>query len=245
MEGRYIMIKKFVLCATIGILLSNCAFASNCKIVHKSVKFYEKLIVKDANNVCAFYNLANEYYLKKKYQKALNTYNDIIILFPKEEDAYQERVYIYYKFKEDDKAYREYGRLIKNIPDSIKGNEMMSGIYQNISDYDNALKYINKAIDLAQGKKPSLYYDKANILKDIGRYEEAIKNYSIYLQSSDEYNYSAYLWISECYKSLGNAAKEKENYAKWYYASNKNEHKISLIQNIKWYYHKIKPDHVY
>ena len=78
-----IMIKKFVLCTVAGILLSNCVFAKDCEIIHKSVKFYEK---QDLTNVCSLYNLANEYYLNKKYQKALNTYKDIITLNPQEEE---------------------------------------------------------------------------------------------------------------------------------------------------------------
>ena len=116
------MIKKFVLCAVAGLLLSNCSFASDCEIVHKSVRFYKK---QDLTNVCNLYNLANEYYLKKKYQKALNTYEDIITLYPQEERAYIKRARIYSKFKNEKNAVREYIRLEKNVPSSVEGNEMM------------------------------------------------------------------------------------------------------------------------
>ena len=103
MEGRYIMIKKFILFAVIGLLLSNYSFASGCEIVHKSVKFYEQ---QDLTNVCNLYNLANEYYLNKKYQKALNTYEDIITMNPKEEQAYLKRAEIYHECKNSENVNR-------------------------------------------------------------------------------------------------------------------------------------------
>ena len=242
------MIKKFILCAVAGLLLSNCAFARDCEIVHKSVNFYEKQIAEHPNYVCAFYNLANEYYLKKKYQEALNTYKDLIALYPKEERAYIKRAQIYHKFKQEDYAAREYGRLVKNVPESVFGNEQMAYIYQNLSDYDNALRYINKAIELTQEEDSDInwrIYQRAKILKDMSKYEEAIEDFTKYTKSDAKYNYDGYSEISECYKSLGNTAKEKEAYAKWSYSLKKNKHKIGLIRNIKWYYHKFKPDFVY
>ena len=153
MEGRYVMIKKFILSAIAGILLSNCVFASDCDIVRMSVRFYEKQDKKNPNDVCTLYNLANEYLLKYKIQKSLDTYNQIIKINPNENRAYIKRAYIYMNFNNHSLAEREYGRLVKNIPDSAYGNLMMAITYENISDYENAIKYVSKAIELAENNK--------------------------------------------------------------------------------------------
>jgi len=233
MEGRYIMIKKFVLCAVAGLLLSNCAFASDCEIVHKSVRFYEK---QDLTNVCNLYNLANEYYRNKKYQKALNTYEDIITLNPQEERAYIKRAWIYSECKNYENFHREYIRLVKNIPNSAEGNDRLYWFHKYITeDYDTALKYINKAIELTNDKNFSYFYDRGSIYEKMGKYKEAIADYTKYAQSDDEYNYHAYYGLSRCYKALGNEAKEKEALLKWDYGyeKNKNKNKLTFAEKVK------------
>ena len=234
------MIKKFVLCVVAGVVLSNCVFACDCEIVHKSVKFYDKQIIENPGDVCSFYNLANEYLLKGKIQKSLDAYDDIITLFPKEERAYLKKADIYRDYGNYDLADREYGRLIKNIPDSVTGNKKMSCIYKHISDYENALKHINKAIELTKGEEFSLFDIRADILRDMGRYDEAIEDYTKYAKSDDKYNYSAYIGLSDCYSALGDAAKEKEAYLKWRSGAHKDNPKITLVDRIKWRYSKFK-----
>ena len=227
------MIKKFVICAVAGILLSNCVFASDCEIIHKSVRFYEK---QDLTNICSLYNLANEYYLNKKYQKALNTYKDIITLNPQEERAYIKRAEIYSECKNYENFHREYIRLVKNIPDSIEGNGMMYWFHKYITeDYDTALKYINKAIELTNGKNFLYFYDRGSIFEKMGKYEEAIADYTKYAQSDDEYNYDAYFDLSRCYKVLGDEAKGKEAMLKWDYEhqKNKNKNELTLAERVK------------
>ena len=233
MEGRYIMIKKFILCVVAGLLLSNCVFASDCEIVHKSVRFYEK---QDLTNVCNLYNLANEYYRNKKYQKALNTYEDIITINPREERAYLKRARIYGEFRNDDNVNREYIRLVKNVPNSIKGNEMIVWFHRYVTeDYDTALKYINKLINLTNGDDVSYFYDRGSIFKKMGKYKEAIADYTKFVKSNAENNYDAYFELSYCYRAIGDKAKEKEAMLKWDYSyqKNKNKYKLTLAEIIK------------
>lgn len=230
------MIKKFVLCVVTGVLLSNCVFACDCEIIHKSVRFYEK---QDLTNVCNLYNLANEYYLNKKYQKALNTYEDIITLNPQEERAYIKRAWIYSKFKNDENANREYIRLIKNIPNSIEGNERMYWFHKCVTeDYDTALKYINKLIELTNGNKASYFYDRGSIFDEMGRYKEAIADYTKFVKSDDKNNYYAYFEMSDCYRAIGDKTKAKEAMLKWDYGylNNKNKNKLTFIEKVKLHY---------
>lgn len=223
----------------LSLLLSNCVFASDCEIIHKSVKFYEK---QDLSNVCTLYNLANEFYLRHKYQKALNTYEDIITINPKEERAYIKRARIYNEFNNREKANREYMRLVKNVPDSLKGNDMMAHFHKYVSeDYEKALNYINKVIELTNGEQVSYFYDRANILEKMGRYEEAIADYTKYVKSNED-NYSAYFELSYCYKAVGNKSKAKEAILKWDYGYQKNKHKykLTLAEKVSLHYSEFK-----
>ncbi len=235
------MIKKIILCTAVGLFLCNSSFAvSDCDIRHKSIKFYERLSGESPSDVCSLYNLANEYKLKKKYQKALNVYNDIIDINPKEEKAYKSRAEIYSQFNNEQYAEREYARLVKNVPYSPSGNYHMAMIYENISEYETALKYINKAIELLDDREYSkiwFYNARADILKKMGRYEEAIEDYTKYATSEIKFNYSSYWDISECYKALGNTEKEKEAIRNWDagYHNNKISQK-NLVRDIKWKY---------
>ena len=243
MEGRYVMIKNFVLCALAGLLLCNCSFASDCEIKHESVKFYKQFTKEQPGFVCSYYNLANEYKLKNKYQDALNTYDDIIEINPQEEIAYKRRAEIYSKFNNENKANHEYARLVKNIPDSVNGNYHMALIYENIYEYETALKYIDRVIELLGDReydKAGFYEVRANILKKMGRYEEAIEDYTKFATSEHTYNYSVYWDISDCYKALGNDAKAKEAERKWDAAYYRTKHKTFLAQKIKSKYSDFK-----
>ena len=119
----------------------------------------------------------------------------------------------------------------------------MADIYNNISDYENALKYINKAIKLSDKKDSAtiwLFNKRADILKNMGRYEEAIKDYTVYATSDDSTSYSAYWNISECYEALGEKDKAKEAERKWQSGLYRNKYKTPLTRKIKWNYAHFK-----
>ena len=255
------MIKKILMFAIAGILLSNCAFASDCEIVHKSVRFYEKQVKEKPNNVCSLYNLANEYLLKSKVQKSLDTYDKIIKINPKENRAYIQRAFIYMVFNNHYLAEHEYGRLAKNIPDSVFGNLMMAFTYENISDYENAVKYMSKVIELsesgisdykigdeleiidsAQKTEPQkdeykTYYNfRADYYEKMGRYEDAIADYIIYAESGLKDSFLAYVGVMECSKTFGNTKKAEEALQKLedgFKNAPKSNFKYSLKDRIK------------
>ncbi len=227
------MIKKIAFLLLIGLFFNNCTFAEDCSIVRKSIRFYENKVIKNENDVCSLYNLANEYLLRNKIQEGLDTYSNIIKINPKEEKAYIKRAIIYRDFKNYENEYREYGRLIKNIPDSVSGNADISYVYQNISDYENALKHINKAIELTNGQEKWYFYRRASILENMGKYREAIEDYTKFAESAHRYNFAGYLGINGCYEALGDAAKANEAYQKWREGGKNCKCDISLIRKIK------------
>lgn len=255
------MIKKFIMFAIAGILLSNCAFASDCEIVRKSVRFYENQVKENPNDVCSLYNLANEYLLKYKVQKSLDTYDQIIKINPKENRAYVQRAYIYMNFNNPGLAEREYGRLVKNIPDSLYGNIMMAITYENISDYENAIKYASRAIELAENnisdynpnddlklikwsqkiesqenEYKTFYYFRADYYQKMGMYKEAIKDYTTYAESKLEDSYLVYILIRDCYKALGdlnNAEKALQKFNEESEKAPKSSFKLSITDRIK------------
>lgn len=55
---------------------------------------------------------------------------------------------------------------------------MISLIHYELQRYDSALNYIRQAIELSDDHMIKHYYLKANMKLLLGRYEEAIKDYS-------------------------------------------------------------------
>ncbi len=227
---RNVVIALFAVC----IFCVNSVQAQDCEYVHKGIKYYEKRVYSDNSeqNICDYYNLAREYYKKNKIQKALNTYADIIEINNQEEEAYVSRAVIYNLYNNPELSNQEWVRLLKNMPDSVVGNEGISEVYKSILDYDNALKYINIAIQKNNKKDSYLLYKRGEILRKQGKYEEAIKDYTRFI-SSEDFNdfYLVYDDRSECYKALGMEDKAKSDEDKYEnYLSNT---KINIFENIR------------
>lgn len=199
---------------------------------HKGIKYYKNLIDKDTDNVCTYYYLAKEYYRKHKIQDFLNTLDTITYINPKDKYVYIFRAYIYDIYNNNDKFFREHARAIKEIPDFEQGHYHVAYAYQTLLfDYENALKHINIAIQLSNGKDAHYYYIRGNIYNDMEKYEEAIKDYtrSIELKPNNELSY---YFRSDCYEKIGKT-KEAEADKQIYQAlQNNNKEKRTLAEEI-------------
>lgn len=202
------MIKRIILMTVFSLFVSNCVFASNCEIIPKSIRYYKKQVKTNPIDVCARYNLAYAYFRKNKVQKSANEFGLIIYINPKEEDAYIQRSCIFSIYNNKEASYRELAELLQNVPNSVQGNAYMSEIYENLLDYENALKHINVSIEQSDGNDAWYFYLRAMFLEKLGRYEEAIKDYTKYIEQDKSTDFWVpYARRSECYKTVG---KEKE-----------------------------------
>lgn len=203
------MIKKLVALMIAGVCFANCSYAleevyvKDCKVEHKSIKYYKKKVEENVLDVCSYYNLSKKYFRKNKPQEALDNLYNITLINPKDEEVYGYRAMIYYLYGNNGNYYREYAQAVKNIPDFVTGHERLSYAYQNILfDYENSLKHINIAIKQTKEPYSYHYYRRGSIYEDMGKYDEAIKDYTraIELNVLDDIAFSS---RSRCYEKIG------------------------------------------
>lgn len=96
----------------------------------------------------------------------------------------------------------------RTTPEYLKYNQLAVNAY-NSQNCNEALFYINKAIEVRDRDVWVLFAFKANVLEDLGKYQEAIKEYerAIDYAEDDIIVYAQYHQIGFCYTSLGNYQK--------------------------------------
>lgn len=200
--------KKLVIVFVLGLFFVSNTFAAdevyikNCEIVHKSIKYYERLVTENPEDVCSYYNLAREYHKKGKPQQYLDNLYIILEINPKDKDVYSLRAHTFWLYKNPEKFYGEYARAIQNIPDYVIGHSHVANAYENILDYDNALKHINIAIELTKESDDHLFFRRGMMYRDMGRYEDAIIDFSKSIELKPE-NSTYYYFRGNCYEKTG------------------------------------------
>ena len=242
--------KKFIYFILAGIILSNCAFAYDCKVIHKSAKYFENKIEKENghNDACLYYNLAAAHWRRGNIQGTLDAYDVMTYIDPQDEEIYVRRAIIYSMYNNSKRADEEYARLVKNIPDSKIGNEHLSYVYLWLYDYENALKYINKTIKIDNGKDLKLIVQRADIYKNKGEYGKAIKDYTKYIESSLNNETKDYWWLAmayqyraECYEAIGKTQEAEIDMQKYEeYRAKEPVKKEHVLKTIKRKYNDFK-----
>ncbi len=137
-----------------------------------AIKDFSKASSIDKTNPVYLYNLANAYFLNGWYEEAVNAYKEAIQLAPDNLDYRYSLAYLYFKYKQDEKAKKEIdfileqngkyypARVIRalllfNGKNYLEAEKLLlSNIKENVSD-DFTLTSLSK-IELELGK-----YDKA------------------------------------------------------------------------------------
>lgn len=140
-----------------------------------------------------------------------------------------------------DKAEKKYQELLSANPDDIDALHLLAISYGQQGLYEEASKYLNKALALAPND-PQLHNSKANVLKRIGKVPEAISSYekAIELNATNPasyYNLSLIYFDDHKYDKaielLKLALKHNERYIDAY-------HTLIHIYHIKQEYKKAK-----
>ena len=239
------MVKRIITAIVLVLLWGNSIYANDevyikdCTIVHRNINYYENKVNENPNDVCAHYNLSIEYGKKNKIQNKLDSLYYILLLNPKDEDVYIIRAFTYWFYGNQTEFYREFARAIKYIPDSAIAHKEVSIYYENILDYENALKHINIAIELTEKPDKYLYSQRGDIYKDMEKYEEAAEDFSkvLELDPADDYTYFN---RSDCYRKLGKII-EAENDRTTYEKLTENcKYKRNIFKEIRSYCYDIK-----
>lgn len=178
MLKRYFILMFFCLVCIPNSFANNEIYSKDCSIKNKGIKYYENKVKENPKDICSYYNLSIAYANKNRVNDELYSLYAISVINPKDIDAYKSRALIYSMHNNQDSYYREYAHAVNNIPDYAEGHKIVAEAYENILDYENALKHINAAIKLTKEPDESLLYKKAGIYQNMGRYNEAINEYT-------------------------------------------------------------------
>lgn len=152
------------------------------------------------------YYLVNRGLLYKRlnrYEEALRDYQRASEIDPENPYPYNNMGVIYENWEEFDKAYSYYKKAIEYMADSkntiFYNNTII--ILKKMRKFEEALRYCDEAIE----KLPLehiFHYRKAELLKVMRRYDEAINEYNIGLEFENADKADYYDEIGDCYKSL-------------------------------------------
>ncbi|MEM4296686.1 MAG: AAA family ATPase [Candidatus Anstonellales archaeon] len=124
-----------------------------------------------------YYELAEEYFDKKDFEKAIENYNMAILLNPVFSEAYFGRALTYYKLKEYEKSIADYTKVIELDPKNPVVYNNRGDAYYRKGDFGTAIKDYDKAIMLNPSYMKA-YYNRGLCYASLEQYDKAIEDFS-------------------------------------------------------------------
>jgi len=131
-------------------------------------------------DVTDYINCGKDYANKGQYDLAIDEYNKAIELNPQELYAYLKRGDSYLKKSQYDLALSDYSKVIEIDPRDPRGYTMRGLLYVDKGQYALCVADLDKAIEL-DPKMIGAYYNKAIACVQMGRKDEAIKAFKLFL----------------------------------------------------------------
>lgn len=157
---------------------------------------------------------ADTAYEQRLFDDAILDYSCAIQLAPDTADYYNDRGSAYYWLQRDAEARADYMRVLELDPEAGYAYNNVANLYASIGDYEQALTYYDRAIELPSGNDEITHTNRAIILMDTGRYEEAQADLDSARAINADYE-SLYLTQAGLYSIQNDAAQAAENYRRW------------------------------
>ncbi|MCP4646643.1 MAG: AAA family ATPase [bacterium] len=140
----------------------------------------------------SYYKIANDYYEKGDYEKAIENYNMAILLNPLFSEAYFNRALSYYQLKNYDKSIADYTEAAELDPKNpIIFNNKGDAFYRK-QDYTSAIKDYDKAIMLNPNYLKA-YYNRALSYASLEDYEKAVEDFTKVVQLKPDFSEAYHL----------------------------------------------------
>ena len=133
-----------------------------------------------------YYEIANNYFDKGQYDKAIENYNMAILLNPIFSEAYFGRALSFYKMKDYDKAIKDYSKAIELDPKNPIIYNNRGDAYYRKQNYTEAIKDYDKAIMLNQNYMKA-YYNRGLCYASLEAYDKAIEDFKMVTKLKPEF----------------------------------------------------------
>ncbi|PHQ30368.1 MAG: hypothetical protein COA80_13830 [Leeuwenhoekiella sp.] len=164
------------------------------KEYEKALAAYEFAIISDDTFIGAYFEKGKVLEKLGRYNEAIENYQITLTLDDPTSFAYLRMGKCYQKLACDDLAIKYFLKTVKEDPLLDKGWIAITDFYTRKMDYQNALYYINKAINI--DSENVLYWKRyAKINNRLKFYEEAERGYRKSLELG---NYELETWLTRC-----------------------------------------------
>src|SRR5215204_2819253 len=137
--------------------------------------------IKTQPSARAYDNRGSLYKDEKKYQEAIQSYNEALKINVADHEAYMLRGNVYFEMNNFDLAFSDYKNALSINPNYVTATDNLGALYGLRLQYDSALKYFNKALAINPNYTPS-YKNRAIVNLELNRNEESIKDFKKYLE---------------------------------------------------------------
>jgi len=171
-----------------------------------------------------FINRANIYAKMRQYQKAIDDYSHALDLSPNDSLALEHRAEAYEKLGKDRLAYSDISSAIQNSSAGYSRYGLFKkriAIDKKLKDFKCAVSDLTILINSEPDVKESwyLYQERANLLCELQRWEEAIQDYHLLMGAEqDEELFEEFPDLvrkcAEAYQKIGNLLAAEEEYRK-------------------------------
>lgn len=191
--------KAYAIVLPIALLLSILTWVQ-ASVWHDSAALWDHAISTQPSNK-AYANRAELFSRERKYDQAIDYYDQAIKLNTIDYESYANRGNAYFHLKKFDLAMNDLKKALSLKPDYYPAMDSMAALLATQGHYDSALSYSNQALTINPNYKQA-YSNRALTLMKLNRYDEAIRDWQKLLQyepdAADVYN-----TIGTCYQALG------------------------------------------
>jgi tetratricopeptide (TPR) repeat protein len=146
-----------------------------------AINLYKKALKKNPNNSYSLFGLASAYQQLGQYRQAKPIYLKLLEVFPGNEQVIANLLAIVTEETPHD-SVPLLQAMAERHPNSAFINAQTSVAFNNIGDYDNGIKYLNRAIKLDRGNI-QYQYNLAVLYDRMGRSDDAVRMYNEIIRS--------------------------------------------------------------
>ncbi|MBN1364684.1 MAG: tetratricopeptide repeat protein [Syntrophaceae bacterium] len=169
--------------------------------INEAINHYDTAI-RLIPDVLPYYNRGNAYIKLNQYQRAIEDFNNVILLKPDCAAAYYNKGTAYYKINQYQRAIEDFNNVIILQPDYVEAYNNRGLAYGRLANFHRAIADFNKAIRL-KSDFIKAYYNRGLAFAELGHYQKAIEDFSKAINLKSDYA-KAYYNRADVYLKQGN-----------------------------------------